>query len=148
MPAGPILADPTTARKLYTGSVPAVDVTVVPDDEIAHIAESPVGVDRKSTSASRHHGADRFNWYYYWLQSANDSQIPALLNYILLTGDEARFKKFISQLTRRMPQHRERIMTIAERIYNDGWLSGMEKGRRRGTAPPPIVVGQRQILNG
>ncbi|MCA7148546.1 hypothetical protein LEZ92_14830, partial [Escherichia coli] len=61
-----------------------------------------------------------------------DSQITALLNYILLTGDEARFKKFISELTRRMPQHRERIMTIAERIYNDGWLLGMEKGKEEG----------------
>lgn len=39
-------------------------------------------------------------------ECANDSQITALLNYILLTGDEARFKKFISELTRRMPQHR------------------------------------------
>lgn len=52
---------------------------------------------------------------------ANDSQITALLNYILLTGDEARFNEFISELIRRMPQHRERIMTIAERIHNDGW---------------------------
>lgn len=65
-------------------------------------------------------------------ECANDSQITALLNYILLTGDEARFKKFISELTRRMPQHRERIMTIAERIYNDGWLLGMEKGKEEG----------------
>lgn len=65
-------------------------------------------------------------------ECANDSQITALLNYILLTGDEARFKKFISELTRRMPQHRERIMTIAERIHNDGWLLGREKGKEEG----------------
>ncbi len=63
---------------------------------------------------------------------ANDSQITALLNYILLTGDEESFKEFISELTSRMPQHRERIMTIAERIHNDGWLLGMEKGKEEG----------------
>ncbi len=57
-------------------------------------------------------------------ECANDSQITALLNYILLTGDEARFNEFISELTRRMPQHRERIMTIAERIHNDGYIKG------------------------
>lgn len=33
-------------------------------------------------------------------ECANDSQITALLNYILLTGDEARFNEFISELTR------------------------------------------------
>ena len=65
-------------------------------------------------------------------ECANDSQITALLNYILLTGDEARFKEFISELTSRMPQQRERIMTIAERIHNDGWLLGMEKGKEEG----------------
>ncbi|MCM5372137.1 hypothetical protein MMT26_32675, partial [Escherichia coli] len=63
---------------------------------------------------------------------ANDSQITALLNYILLAGDEASFKEFISELTSRMPQHRERIMTIAERIHNDGWLLGMVKGKEEG----------------
>ena len=65
-------------------------------------------------------------------ECANDSQITALLNYILLTGDEERFNEFISELTSRMPQHRERIMTIAERIHNDGWLLGMEKGKEEG----------------
>lgn len=63
---------------------------------------------------------------------ANDSQITALLNYILLAGDEASFKEFISEPTSRMPQHRERIMTIAERIHNDGWLLGMVKGKEEG----------------
>ncbi|WP_258964365.1 RpnC/YadD family protein, partial [Klebsiella pneumoniae] len=32
----------------------------------------------------------------------------------------------------RMPQHRERIKTIAERIHNDGWLLGRERGRKEG----------------
>lgn len=82
-------------------------------------------------------------------ECANDSQITALLNYILLTGDEARFKKFISELTRRMPQHRERIMTIAERIYNDGWLLGMEKGKKKGnSASSDCCCRMGQILNG
>lgn len=74
-------------------------------------------------------------------ECANDSQITALLNYILLTGDEARFNEFISELTRRMPHHRERIMTIAERIHNDGWLLGRERGRKEGK-----VEGERSLL--
>ena len=82
---------------------------------------------------------------------ANDSQITALLNYILLTGDEARFKAFISELTRRMPHHRERIMTIAERIHNDGWLLGRERGgKKKGTGASSDCCCCRMgpILNG
>ncbi|EOL1193123.1 Rpn family recombination-promoting nuclease/putative transposase [Escherichia coli] len=113
-------ADPTTARKLYSAAFPLVDVTVVPDDEIVQHRRVALLelIDQLVVLLVT--------------ECANDSQITALLNYILLTGDEARFKKFISELTRRMPQQRERIMTIAERIHNDGWLLGREKGKEEG----------------
>lgn len=47
-------------------------------------------------------------------ECANDSQIIALLDYILLTDDEMRFNELISELARRIPQYGEQIMTIAE----------------------------------
>ena len=122
-------ADPTTARKLYTAAFPLVDVTVVPDDEIVqHRRVALLELIQKHIRQRDLMGLIDQLVVLLVTECANDSQITALLNYILLTGDEARFKKFISELTRRMPQHRERIMTIAERIYNDGWLLGMEKG--------------------
>ena len=121
-------ADPTTARKLYTAAFPLVDVTVVPDDEI--VQHRRVALLELIQKHIRQRDL-----------CANDSQITALLNYILLTGDEARFKAFISELTRRMPHHRERIMTIAERIHNDGWLLGRERGRKEGK-----VEGERSLL--
>ena len=126
-------ADPTTARKLYTAAFPLVDVTVVPDDEIVqHRRVALLELIQKHIRQRDLMGLIDQLVILLVTECANDSQITALLNYILLTGDEARFKKFISELTRRMPQHRERIMTIAERIYNDGWLLGMEKGKEEG----------------
>ncbi|MGK4402633.1 Rpn family recombination-promoting nuclease/putative transposase [Escherichia coli] len=123
-------AAPTTARKLYSAAFPLVDVTVVPDDEIVqHRRVALLELIQKHIRQRDLMGL------------ANDSQITALLNYILLTGDEARFKAFISELTRRMPHHRERIMTIAERIHNDGWLLGRERGRKEGK-----VEGERSLL--
>ncbi|ELE2938298.1 Rpn family recombination-promoting nuclease/putative transposase, partial [Escherichia coli] len=116
-------ADPTTARKLYSAAFPLVDVTVVPDDEIVqHRRVALLELIQKHIRQRDLMGLIDQLVVLLVTECANDSQITALLNYILLTGDEARFKAFISELTRRMPHHRERIMTIAERIHNDGWL--------------------------
>ena len=119
-------ADPTTARKLYTAAFPLVDVTVVPDDEIVqHRRVALLELIQKHIRQRDLMGLIDQLVILLVTECANDSQITALLNYILLTGDEARFNEFISELTRRMPQHRERI-------HNDGWLLGMEKGKEEG----------------
>ncbi|EEW0764936.1 hypothetical protein EEO80_18915 [Escherichia albertii] len=108
-----------------------VDITVVPDDEIVqHRRVALLELIQKHIRQRDLMGFIDQLVVLLVTECANDSQITALLNYILLTGDEARFKKFISELTRRMPQHRERIMTIAERIHNDGWLLGREEGEQ------------------
>ncbi len=131
---------PTTARKLYTAAFPLVDVTVVPDDEIVqHRRVALLELIQKHIRQRDLMGLIDQLVLLLVTECANDSQITALLNYILLTGDEARFKKFISELTRRMPQHRL-IMTIAERIYNDGWLLGMEKGKEEGGQRLPLLL--------
>ena len=119
-----------------------VDVTVVPDDEIVqHRRVALLELIQKHIRQRDLMGLIDQLVVLLVTECANDSQITALLNYILLTGDEARFKAFISELTRRMPHHRERIMTIAERIHNDGWLLGRERGRKEGK-----VEGERSLL--
>ena len=135
-------ADPTTARKLYTAAFPLVDITVVPDDEIVQHRRVAL-LELIQKHIRQRDLMELIDQLVVLLvtECANDSQITALLNYILLTGDEARFKAFISELIRRMPHHRERIMTIAERIHNDGWLLGRERGRKEGK-----VEGERSLL--
>ncbi len=124
-------ADPLIARKLYTDEFPLVDITVVPDDEIVqHRRVALLELIQKHIRQRDLMGLIDQLVVLLVTECANDGQITALLNYILLTGDEARFKKFISELTCRMPQQRERIMTIAERIHNDGWLLGREEGEQ------------------
>ncbi|VFT71287.1 transposase [Escherichia coli] len=135
-------ADPTTARKVYNAAFPLVDITVVPDDEIVqHRRVALLELIQKHIRQRDLMGLIDQLVLLLVTECANDSQITALLNYILLTGDEARFKEFISELTSRMPQQRERIMTIAERIHNDGWLLGRERGRKEGK-----VEGERSLL--
>ncbi|MFQ9379954.1 MAG: Rpn family recombination-promoting nuclease/putative transposase [Escherichia coli] len=142
-------AAPTTARKLYSAAFPLVDVTVVPDDEIVqHRRVALLELIQKHIRQRDLMGLIDQLAVLLVTGCANDSQITALLNYILLAGDEASFKEFISELTSRMPQHRERIMTIAERIYNDGWLLGMEKGKKGNSASSDCCCRMGQILNG
>ncbi len=64
----------------------------------------------------------------------NDSQIKTLFNYILRTGDAPRFSEFIRRVAERSPQHKEHLMTIADRLHE----AGLQKGRLEG-----LIEGQR-----
>ena len=56
---------------------------------------------------------------------ANDRQIKGLFNYILQTGDAVRFNDFIDGVTERSPKHKESLMTIAERLRQEGFQKGI-----------------------
>ena len=100
---------PDYCTEAYTAAFPLVDVTVVPDDEIVqHRRVALLELIQKHIRQRDLMGLIDQLAVLLVTGCANDSQITALLNYILLTGYEARFKKFISELTRRMPHHRER----------------------------------------
>ena len=119
---------PELARRVYNNPFPLVDITVVPDDEIVqHRRVALLELIQKHIRQRDLMGLIDQLVVLLVTECANDSQITALLNYILLTGDEARFNEFISEITRRLPQQRERIMTIAERIHNDGYIKGEQR---------------------
>lgn len=56
---------------------------------------------------------------------ANDRQIKGLFNYILQTGDAVRFNDFIDGVAERSPKHKESLMTIAERLRQEGFQKGI-----------------------
>ena len=62
----------------------------------------------------------------------NDSQIKTLFNYILRTGDAPRFNTFISAIAERSPQHKEHLMTIADRLHEAGFKKGWQEGKQEG----------------
>lgn len=61
----------------------------------------------------------------------NDSQIKTLFNYILRTGDAPRFSEFIRGVAERSPQHKEHLMTIADRLHEAGLQKAGWKGYRK-----------------
>lgn len=63
---------------------------------------------------------------------ANDNQLKALFNYLLQAGDTDRFRDFIHGMADRLPKHKERLMTIAERLRQEGHCSGLQEGHVNG----------------
>ncbi len=73
---------------------------------------------------------------------ANDRQLKTLFNYLIHSGKALRLGKFIREVAQRVPQHKEKLMTIAERLREvgrrQGKREGLEKGRLEG-----VEEGQR-----
>ena len=63
---------------------------------------------------------------------ANDSQVETLFNYLVQAGSAPRFEAFIRQVALRVPQHKERLMTIAECLRESGHRSGLQEGLQKG----------------
>lgn len=125
--------DPETARQLYSATFPLVDITVVSDDEIMqhrrvallelvqkHIRERDlmVLVDKLVALLIKGH--------------ANDSQVETLFNYTVQSGSAPRFEAFIREVALRVPQHKERLMTIAECLRESGRRTGLLEGKLEG----------------
>ena len=126
-------ADPALARQLYTRAFPLVDITTTADDDIMqhrrvallefmlkHIRQRDLLalVDPLVTLLG--------------MGYTTGTQLKALFNYIVQYGDAPRFREFLSQLAERLPQHKEELMTIAERLHEEGRQKGHFLGRQEG----------------
>ncbi|WP_214280342.1 Rpn family recombination-promoting nuclease/putative transposase, partial [Escherichia coli] len=151
--------------QLYTEAFPLVDITIVPDDEIMqhrrialleliqkHIRDRDlIGmVDRITTLLVR--------------GFTNDSQLQTLFNYLLQCGDTSRFTRFIQEIAERSPLQKERLMTIAERLrqeghqigwqegkiegWQEGKLEGLQKGKVEGMHEQAIKIALRMLEQG
>ncbi|MUX45876.1 Rpn family recombination-promoting nuclease/putative transposase [Shigella flexneri] len=106
-------AEPAIARKIYSSAFPLVDITVVPDDEIMQHRKMAL------LELIQKHIRQRD-----LLGNTNDRQLKALFNYVLQTGDAQRFRAFIGEITERAPQEKEKLMTIADRLREEGAMQG------------------------
>ncbi|POP43578.1 ISNCY family transposase [Superficieibacter electus] len=126
-------ADPGLARPLYTEAFPLVDITVTPDDEIMqHRRMAMLELIQK-------HIRDRdlmelVDRLVGLLVSGftNDSEIKILFNYLIQHGDAVRFGEFIRAVAERSPHNKENLMTIAERLRQEGLQQGIQQGLQQG----------------
>ncbi|HEB0853273.1 Rpn family recombination-promoting nuclease/putative transposase [Citrobacter werkmanii] len=136
-------ANPGLARQLYAAAFPLVDITVIPDDEIVqHRRMALLELIQKHIRQRDLMGLVEQIVSLLVTGSTNDSQIKTLFNYILCTGDAPRFNEFIREIAERSPQHKENLMTIAERLHEAGLQKGRLEGREEGLQEG-LIEGQR-----
>ncbi|MDM3317049.1 Rpn family recombination-promoting nuclease/putative transposase [Citrobacter europaeus] len=125
--------NPQLARQLYSEAFPLVDITVIPDDEIAqHRRVALLELMQKHIRDRDLMGlVDRLVSLLV-TSTANDSQLQTLFNYLLRYGDVCHVNKFIHEVAERTPHNKERLMTIAERLKQEGHHNGLQQGIEQG----------------
>ena len=134
-------ANPAAARALYADAFPLVDITVVPDDEIMHHRRiALLELVQKHIRQRDLMGLVDKLAALLVTGSANDSQLKALFNYLLIQhGHKPRFGRFMRKLAQRVPEHKESTMNIVEKIRRAGQRKGMREGMQKG-----LVEGRRE----
>lgn len=149
--------NPQLARQLYSEAFPLVDITVIPDDEIAqHRRVALLELMQKHIRDRDLMGlVDRLVSLLV-TSTANDSQLQTLFNYLLQYGNVSQVSAFIHEVAERSPHHKERLMTIAERLRQEGHhhglqegiQQGLEQGVQKGTQEEALRIARMMLENG
>lgn len=79
---------------------------------------------------------------------ANDNQMKALFNYLLQSGDSVRFHEFLQAAVARLPEQKEKLMTIAERLREEGHREGVQAGVKKGIRQESLRIARTMLENG
>lgn len=125
--------DPKLAESLYSSGFPLVDVTVIPDDEIAeHRSMAALTLLQKHI-----HQRDLVEMMDKLVPillagHLSSSQVVSLVHYTVQAGETSDAEAFVRELAHRVPQHGDVLMTIAQQLEQKGIEKGIEQGIRLG----------------
>ncbi|MFA3780190.1 Rpn family recombination-promoting nuclease/putative transposase [Yersinia sp. 1652 StPb PI] len=116
---------PTLAGQLYGGKFPLIDVTVIPDDEI--MTHKYIAVLELLQKHIRRRDLSKLLKPLVTLVSkgyTTKDQLISVIHYILQNGDTPEPERFIRDLAHHLPQHKEELMTIAQKLEQKGEAKG------------------------
>ena len=126
-------ADPQMAKTLYGRPFPLIDVTAMPDDEIVqHRRVALLELMQKHIRQRDLSGITESLATLVMLGYTNRRQLRVLFHYMLQYGNTADPSVFLRRLARRLPQYEERLMSIAQKLKQEGWQEGKQEGRQEG----------------
>lgn len=123
-------SDPVAARQLYSSPFPLVDITVIPDEEImqhrsiAALTLVQKHIRQRDMALLQDKLASLFI-----LGHMNGQQITVLVNYLIQAGQAQDVQKLLYGLAQRVPQHGEKLMTMAEQLKLIGRQEGIQEGK-------------------
>lgn len=126
-------AAPELANRLYHEAFPLADITVIPDDDIA-THQRMATLELLQKHIRQRDLAQLLDKLSELLLTglATQSQVQALMHYLVQAGNTREPIKFIRELALRTPQHKETLMTIAEYLEQQGLERGLAQGRQEG----------------
>lgn len=152
-----LFASPEAARKLYTGNYPLIDVGAIDDDEIMMHRRMTL-LELMLKHAQTRDLAELTEHLVTLLIAGytTDEQLVTLMNWMLQSGDTARPEAFLQELARRLPQHEEILMTIAQRLEHkarekgrmEGRVEGLVEGRTEGEREATLKIARAMLENG
>lgn len=139
-----LFSEPEQAAVLYSDGFPLVDITVIPDEEIMqHRSMAALTLLQKHI---RHRDLNELLEALVTLmlnEFMTGQQVLSLVNYMLQAGETPNADAFIRKLARRVPQHEDKLMTIAQQLEQKGLEMGLEIGIKRGREEG-IALGERE----
>ncbi|NQE77067.1 Rpn family recombination-promoting nuclease/putative transposase [Pantoea ananatis] len=125
--------DPVLANRLYSTAFPLVDVTIIPDEEIAE-HRSMAALTLLQKHIHQRDLAELVDKLVPVLLAGylSSSQVVSLIHYIVQAGETADAEALVRELAHRVPQHGDVLMTIAQQLEQKGMEKGMEKGIQLG----------------
>ncbi|MCU5775289.1 Rpn family recombination-promoting nuclease/putative transposase [Erwiniaceae bacterium BAC15a-03b] len=133
--------DPLLAAQVYGNDFPLVDITVIPDGEI--LRHRRVALLEFLQKHIRHRDLMMLLEQLSMLINSDyttDSQVIAVMNYMLQVGETADPESFICALGERAGQHKEFMMTIAEKLA--------QKGRQEGRQETKLEIAFKMLAEG
>ena len=113
--------DSGTALQLYSTPFPLVDVTVIPDDEIMqHRSMAALTLVQKHIrQRDMAQLLDKLTRL-FMLEKMSGQQITVLVNYMVQAGNTQDVQTLLYKLAQRVPQHGEKLMTMADQLREEG----------------------------
>ncbi|MCS3401251.1 MULTISPECIES: Rpn family recombination-promoting nuclease/putative transposase [Pantoea] len=125
--------DPALANRLYSTAFPLVDVTIIPDEEIAE-HRSMAALTLLQKHIHQRDLAELVDKLVPVLLAGylSSSQVVSLIHYIVQAGETADAEALVRELAHRVPQHGDALMTIAQQLEQKGMEKGIQLGREEG----------------
>jgi len=148
---------PDHARALYGENFPLVDITIIPDDEIMQHRRMAI-LELLQKHIRQRDLTELLDQLTTLLLGGNTTQeqLISVINYMLQAGESRDPATLINTLASRVPQHEETLMTIAEKLREEGRVKGRleglqlgeQKGREEGEREAALKIARTMLASG